>query len=581
MLIPVEVYLEGIGVSQMSLSELLASKDKILALMKNELFACGLNLYQADIWAKNLDKIVWRQKEKHEQAEALLACFDKKTKIFADVLKEPKARLVDLLKLHIKIAEDLAMSDELDGATRLWSGNDGEAGASFFADFLAKADVLGEIDPKEYLDLFEKMMLGIMVRSKGNLHKRVRILGPMEARLSHYDEIILGGFNDGVWPVLPVSDPWMSRPMKKDFGFETPEKQIGVLGMDFANLLQSKKVYMTRAKMCGGTPMVKSRWWMRLETVLNAAILELEQDELRIEDLAVLLEKAEKYDKSVAPAPTPPVAARPRKLSASAVEKLMRDPYGVYAEYILKLKPLDDLEQKADYRDLGNLVHKVLENFGKKYDTQYPDNAAEILKQMVEMEFENCNFALEKQAFWRPKVEKMMDWIAANEAIYRKEIARIYTEVWGRFFIDDVPGGRFEIYAKADRVDRTIDGKINIIDYKTGSARKETEVRKGYAPQLPIEGLIAVEGGFDGIEKADVDSLMYWRLGDKVTDIKNDMADLLQNTKDRITQLVNLYNFESTGYLSRPNPKEAPSYSDYEHLARVKEWSVKSDGEEG
>ena len=327
--------------------------------------------------------------------------------------------------------------------------------------------------------------------------------------------------------------------------------------------------------------MVKSRWWMRLETVLNAAILELEQDELRIEDLAVLLEKAEKYDKSVAPAPTPPVAARPRKLSASAVEKLMRDPYGVYAEYILKLKPLDDLEQKADYRDLGNLVHKVLENFGKKYDTQYPDNAAEILKQMVEMEFENCNFALEKQAFWRPKVEKMMDWIAANEAIYRKEIARIYTEVWGRFFIDDVPGGRFEIYAKADRVDRTIDGKINIIDYKTGSARKETEVRKGYAPQLPIEGLIAVEGGFDGIEKADVDSLMYWRLGDKVTDIKNDMADLLQNTKDRITKLVNLYDFESTGYLSRPNPKEAPSYSDYEHLARVKEWSVKSDGEEG
>ena len=32
--------------------------------------------------------------------------------------------------------------------------------------------------------------------------------------------------------------------------------------------------------------------------------------------------------------------------------------------------------------------------------------------------------------------------------------------------------------------------------------------------------------------------------------------------------------FETTPYLSRPNPKSVPDYSDYEHLARVKEWSV-------
>ena len=41
-----------------------------------------------------------------------------------------------------------------------------------------------------------------------------------------------------------------------------------------------------------------------------------------------------------------------------------------------------------------------------------------------------------------------------------------------------------------------------------------------------------------------------------------------------------VFDFETTGYLSRPNPKSAPQYSDYEHLARVKEWSVKEDGED-
>jgi ATP-dependent helicase/nuclease subunit B len=39
--------------------------------------------------------------------------------------------------------------------------------------------------------------------------------------------------------------------------------------------------------------------------------------------------------------------------------------------------------------------------------------------------------------------------------------------------------------------------------------------------------------------------------------------------------VVNSFDFESTGYLSRPNPKHVPDYSDYEHLARVQEWSIK------
>ena len=40
-----------------------------------------------------------------------------------------------------------------------------------------------------------------------------------------------------------------------------------------------------------------------------------------------------------------------------------------------------------------------------------------------------------------------------------------------------------------------------------------------------------------------------------------------------------LFDFETTPYLSRPNPKRVPEYSDYEHLARVKEWSLAEEDE--
>ena len=558
-----------------------AGREQKLALLKNELFALGRNKFLIKNLVERLDKNVWRSGKTDEDVAALLQDIVAISEEFVGWLKQKKAPLKELLLSHIRLAEKFAATDLQSGDRLLWQGEDGESGATFMAEWIEKAEVLGEIEPLEYLSLFEAMMVGQMVRYKQNSHPRVRILGPMEARLNHYDEIILGGFNEGIWPVLPESDPWLSRPMKREFGFEQPEKQIGVLGLDFANLLGAQKVYLTRAGMSSGTPTIKSRWLMRMETVLAAIGLD---KALLVGDgslvLAKVWDKPEHFVKISAPSPTPPVEARPRKLSASAFEKLLRDPYGVFAEYILKLKPLEDLEPEADVSDFGNVVHKVLEEFGKLYPTSYPSNAKEILLKMGEEAFNSSGFSADKQAFWRPKFIKMAEWIAENEAEYRKNIARIHNEVWGRFFIDDLPAGRFEIYAKADRVDETLDGKINIVDYKTGRARTVNEVKKGYAPQLPIEGIIAEAGGFDGIAKADVETLMYWKLGAQVIEVDAKANDVLQETKEHIIETLNLFDFETTGYLSRPNPKNVPEYSDYEHLARVKEWSVKEEGED-
>ena len=556
-----------------------ASREEILALMKSKKFAIGKDKSEVESTIYDLDKFLWRSEKSNVQAEDLLNEFYEKAKDFAEVLCSKNALLKDILKEHILFAESLAGDKALSGVEKLWSGDDGQAGADFMANWLAKADVLGKIETKEYLQLFETMMSYVMVRRTRNTHHRVRILGPMEARLNHYDEIILGSFNEGIWPSSPKADPWMSRPMKKDFGFESPEKQIGVLGLDFANLLGAKNVCITRAKTNNDTPTIKSRWLMRMETIIQAIRLDkscLVDDETI--SLAKLLDKESGYYKIEAPCPKPPVSTRPRKMSASAFEKLLRDPYGVFAEYILKLKPLEDLTKEEDMRDFGNLVHNVLEEFNKKYPSNLPVDAAKILVKMGREAFEKSNMKKEKLSFWIPKMEKMMQWVAAEEEIYRLGVEKVNNEVWGSFCIDDLPGGKFEVFARADRIDKLVGGGVNIIDYKTGSARTKNEVKKGYAPQLPIEALIAKNGGFDNIEKGDVKSLMYWKLGDKVVCVDEDVDDILQKTEDHIREVVNLFDFENVGYLSRPNPKEVPDYSDYEHLARVKEWSV-VDGE--
>ena len=558
-----------------------SGREHILALLKNHLFGFGIKPTSLQAIITRLEKNLWRSEIADDEAQAFLHSIRLKAQDLINLLSLPQANLKDLIVAHIQTAEAFAASDTISGQQLLWQNEDGQAGASFMADWLEQSAGLGEISPLEYLSLFEAMMSGLMVQAKHQSHPRIRILGPLEARLNHFDTIILGGCNEGIWPLGVNSDSWMSRPMKQEFGFELPERQIGVLALDFSNLLGAPEVYLTRAKMTNGTPTSKSRWLMRLETVLKS--LGFAPNNLSLDDslpLASGLDIPSKFIKISPPAPHPPVSARPRKFSSSAIEKLMRDPYGIFAEYILKLKPLGDLTPVADASDFGNIVHKILEEFGKNWPHQYPKNAKEILLTLGDKAFAQSGFAVEKQAFWRPKYAKIIDWLTSHETSYRQNITQIHNEIWGRIIFQDLPGGKVEIYAKADRLDETVDGQINIIDYKTGRGRSLKEVKLGYAPQLPIEGLIAQKGGFDGVPKKTVKSLMYWRLGRDITCIDDDISSLLAQTEEHIKTLINSFDFISTGYLSRPNPKSAPEYSDYEHLSRLREWSVKDEGEE-
>jgi ATP-dependent helicase/nuclease subunit B len=101
----------------------------------------------------------------------------------------------------------------------------------------------------------------------------------------------------------------------------------------------------------------------------------------------------------------------------------------------------------------------------------------------------------------------------------------------------------------------------------------------GHALQLLLEGLIASKGNFENIASAPLNTLTYWHLGSELTpqnllriDIKED--DVLAKCEDYLLKLISAFDFETTPYHSHPSPKYVSKNKDYEHLARVKEWSV-------
>lgn len=498
---------------------------------------------------------------------------------FSSYLAYPSVSFKEILIKHISLAEVCAASDTSSGNSTLWKGDAGKTAAKFFTQLLSSSETLGNINGQDYLPLLCELMGLESVRARYGTHPRLSILGPIEARLHHFDTVILGEVNEGIWPKPAQADMWMSRPMKKDFGFSLPEKAIGILGADLCGFLAAPQVVITRAERVDGVPMKKSRWLLRFETVLKA----MQSDILKITDdgfslFANRLDKPTSYTPIKAPAPCPPLSARPRRLSASGVDLLVQDPYSVFAKYILKLYPLDDLDQEKDQRDYGTLIHAIIEEFNNTYPSELPENPLEILIALGRKYFADFDISPDLEAFWWPKFLKTAEWIVQQETDYRHSVKLVHNEIKGEITYN-LPNGPFTFTAKADRIDELQDGYLNILDYKTGKIPSSNEVKSGHALQLPLEGLIASKGHFETIDNMNVKKMIYWQLGSSVLEITPQNDDILQKTEEYLLKLIETFDFETTPYHSRPIPKFIPKNSDYEHLARIREWSVQEEGE--
>jgi ATP-dependent helicase/nuclease subunit B len=496
-----------------------------------------------------------------------------------------------LLDAHLEFVEALAATDAKRGDEILWRGDDGEAAAVFIAELRDAAISLDPLDGADYPAFFETLMAGRVVRPRYGQHPRLHVWGLLEARLQHVDLVCLGGLNEGTWPMEPAADPWMSRPMRTRFGLPPTERRIGLSAHDFAQSFCAEQVLITRAARIGGTPTVPARWLLRLDNELEAvggagASRRFHQQpetadwlgwQAAIDDAAIECPVKR-------PAPVPPVSARPRRLSVTQVETWMRDPYAIYARHILRLHALDPLDADPGAADRGTMIHDALDSFIRRYPDALPDDMQAALISAGQAAFGEALALPGVWAFWWPRYLAIADWFATLEGNYRQDVAKTHTEVMGALEVSG-PAGMFQLIAKADRVDQFNDGTLSIIDYKTGATPRKIEIELGFAPQLPLEAALAIQGGFKGVPAAPVSCLEFWRLsggdppGERVS-ASNDIVLLATMAFAGLERLVVKFDDPATPYLSRPDPSRAPRFSDYEHLARVQEWSVIDGGGE-
>jgi ATP-dependent helicase/nuclease subunit B len=492
-----------------------------------------------------------------------------------ELLEAERVSIVELATAHIAAAERLAASDEESGGARLWREPAGELSAAFCHDLIEAARDFPTLPGRHYPALFEALSGGAIVRPRYGRHPRLAIWGLVEARLQQADLVILGGLNEGTWPGAVADDPWMSRQMRHEFGIPLPERAIGIAAHDFTQAIGAPEVALTRATRREGVPTVPSRWLLRLDAVLRAVGLDgkLGPDP-EIAAAAAETDRPRVRRPLERAAPRPPLAARPRRMSVTDIETWRRDPYAIYAKHVLKLRALDELDADPNRANLGIAIHDALAEFVRRFPSDLPAHPELELREIGQRHFAALLSRPGAWAFWWPRFERIARWFVAEEALRRPCLVDCRSEVKGERVIS-APAGPFTIFARADRIERSVAGELSVIDYKTGSVPEKRDIDAAIAVQLPLEGAIARTGGF-GIAPGPVAALEHWKLGGsdpagKIIAASDDPAALIDRVLAEIGAHVARFDDPAMPYRPVPIPRWAPRYSDYTHLERLDE----------
>jgi ATP-dependent helicase/nuclease subunit B len=245
------------------------------------------------------------------------------------------------------------------------------------------------------------------------------------------------------------------------------------------------------------------------------------------------------------------------------VETLIRDPYAIYARRILGLEFLKPIGAEASHQERGSAVHKAIERFEDGHEH-------EVLSALLDEELKRAGVSPERRAAERERlmisVKALIEWFKERRALN----AAIYREKKGELPIDGVT-----LSGVADRIE-IAPGHVAILDFKTGQPATKKQVESGLSPQLPLEAAMLARGAIVDVPAARATELTYWRVGNAEptpTPLALDAMAEAEKALRALQGLLSRYAEADQPFLCKPRVQFIKPYTEYDQLARRKEWA--------
>lgn len=435
--------------------------------------------------------------------------------------------------------------------------------------------ILGRVDATGLVATFKEIFSGAVVRPPYGGHPRVAIYGLLEARLQQADLVICSGLNEGTWPQIAQPDPWLAPAIRRYLNLPTLDRNIGLSAHDLATALGAQEVLLTRARRDRGGPTVASRFLLRIKALIGTA---LQADDEVLAWADALDHPAEKEAFATRPLPMPNAEQRLVSLSVTDFDQLKSDPYSFYAKRILGLPVLEKVDAEPSYAWRGSLVHDILEKWFT-HDQCAVDKLVARADALLAQEATDPLL----RTLWQPRIAAGLRWVA-------DETRRLMTEQGRVVAVAEQPGTvhikGVAVRGRVDRIDRTADGELVIIDYKTGIPPSTKQVNAGFALQLGLIGYMAEQLAIKGVS-GTASHFEYWSLAKikakdfgfisvptstRESDKKPKSDDFVAFAVEQAESAISKWILGSAPFTAKLHPEYA-LYGDYDQLMRLQEWN--------
>jgi PD-(D/E)XK nuclease superfamily len=348
------------------------------------------------------------------------------------------------------------------------------------------------IDSIDTLYAIYKQVIDVAeVSFEGEPLNGLQIMGVLESRVLDFETVIITSVNEGKFPAGKSMNSFIPYDVKREYGLPTFKEKDAIYTYHFYHLLQrAKNIYLLYNSDSEGLDAgEKSRFITQLEVEKqpkhNLTFQTYNADVPEIAHQPIIVEKSEKVMlrlKEIAD----------KGFSPSSLTTYIRNPIQFYFQRILRISETDEVEENIAVNTLGTIIHGALEELYKPFIGKILiDNDIkiciknideEVLKQFKEVYKEGDIKKGRNLLAYEVAKRNVLNFLKLElEAIQNGDEIQIIALEKPLAQILEHPSLPFpvKIAGNVDRIENR-NGKIRIIDYKTGTVTKPSVTLKSW-----------------------------------------------------------------------------------------------------